>query len=198
MYVTCLAGLANAVLLGLINLAAAEAAGGTRIGASLLLLYGLAFAIYTMANRASLRQANEFVQARIGDLRLRLTDKIRRAELRVLEQMGRGQLYAVVAQETNHLAQNFPLLVSAVQCVFLLVFCLFYIATLSAVSFFVVTAVTAAGLLVFYRRRQALNEAMATVHAQEGAMLELLTHVTDGFSAIRLNADKNNAAAAIL
>ncbi len=193
MYVTCLAGLANAVLLGLINLAAADAAAGTQVDASLLLMYVLAFAIYTLANRASLRQANEFVQGRIGEMRLRLGDKIRRAELRTLEQMGRGELYAVVAQETNHLAQNFPLLVSAAQGSFLLVFCLLYIATLSTVSFLVVAAATAAGLLVFHRRRQALNAAMATVHAQEGAMLASLAHVTEGFPAIRLNADKNDA-----
>ena len=193
MYVTCLAGLANAVLLSLINLAAADAATGKPVDASLLLLYALGFAIYTVANRASLRRSNEFVQGRIGELRLRLTDKIRRAELRVLEQMGRGRLYAVVAQETNHLAQNFPLLVGAAQGLFLLVFCLLYIATLSAVSFLVVAAFTAAGLLLFQRRRQALNEAMASVHAQEGAMLESLTHVTEGFPAIRLNADRNDA-----
>jgi putative pyoverdin transport system ATP-binding/permease protein len=193
LYVTCLAGLANAVLLGLINLAAADAARGNSIDAALFLMYGLAFAIFTLANRASLRQANAFVQGRIGELRLRLTDKIRRAELRTLERMGRGQLYAVVAQETNHLSQNFPLLVSAAQGLFLLTFCLLYIATLSVVSFFVVTAVTVAGLLAFHRRRAALNVRMLTVHAQEGAMLESLTHVTEGFPAIRLNANRNDA-----
>jgi len=156
-------------------------------------MYALAFAIYTMTNRASLRDANRFVQQRIGELRLRLTDKIRRAELRTLEQMGRGQLYAVVAQETNHLAQNFPLLVSAAQGLFILVFCFLYIAALSPVSFLVIAAVVAAGLLWFGRQRRALSEEMTSVHAQEGAMLESLTHVTEGFPAIRLNADKNDA-----
>jgi putative pyoverdin transport system ATP-binding/permease protein len=193
LYVTCLAGLANAILIGLINLAAADAAKGTHVETALFLLYVLAFAIYSLANRASLRQANEFVQQRIGELQLRLIDKIRGAELRTLEHMGRNQLYAVVAQETNHLAHNFPLLVSAVQGLFLLAFCLLYIATLSAVSFFVVAAMTAAGLLLFHRRRMALNDAMTKVHAQEAAMLESLTNLTEGFTAIRLNADKNDA-----
>lgn len=193
LYVTCLAGLSNAVLLGLINLAAADAAEGTRIDLSLLLMYGLAFAIYTMSNRASLRQANEIVQARIAELRLRLTDKIRRAELRTVEQMGRSQLYAVVAHETNHLAQNFPLLVSAAQGLFLLAFCLLYIAALSAVAFVAIAALVSAGLYWFARQRQALNESMVGVHAQEAAMLESLTHVTEGFASIRLNAARNDA-----
>ncbi len=193
LYVTCLAGLANAVLIGLINTAAEEAALGEPVGARLLVLYVLAFAIYTVANQASLRRANDFLQQRLGDLRLRLADKIRLAELRTLEGLGRGQLYAVVAQETNHLSQNFPLLVGASQSLFLLVFCLLYIATLSQISFFVICLVTLLALLFFYSRRKALSHAMVSVHAQEGEMLESLTHFTEGFQEIRLNADRNDA-----
>jgi len=193
LYVTCLAGLANAVLIGLINLVAEQSALGKPVSLRLFLLYLLAFAIYVLANRASLRRANDFFQERLGDLRLRLVDKIRHAELLTLERLGRGHLYAVVAQETNHLAQNFPLLVGASQSLFLLVFCLLYIATLSLVSFIVVSAVTVLALLFFYNRRRALNAAMVSVHAVEGEMLDSLTHFTEGFQEIRLSANKNNA-----
>jgi len=193
LYVTCLAGLANAVLIGLINLAAEAAASGERVGAQLFILYLLAFAIYVLTNQASLRRANDFLQSRLGELRLRLADKIRRAELRTLERLGRGRLYAVVAQETNQLSQNFPLLVAASQSLFLLVFCLLYIASLSLISFVVICCVTALALMYFYSRRKALNDAMVSVHAQEGEMLDSLMHFTEGFQEIRLNADKNDA-----
>lgn len=193
LYITCLAGLANAVLIGLINMAAEEAALGERVSVRLFVLYLVAFAIYVLANQASLRRSNDFFQSRLGELRQRLVDKIRHAELRTLERLGRGRLYAIVAQEINHLSQNFPLLVGATQSLFLLVFCLFYIATLSLISFIVVSAVTALALLYFYVRRKALNDAMVSVHAQEGEMLDSLTHFTEGFQEIRLNADKNDA-----
>lgn len=193
LYVTCLAGLANAVLIGLINLAAEAVASGERVEARLFVLYLIAFAIYALANQASLRRANDFLQERLGELRLRLADKIRRAELRTLEGLGRGRLYAVVAQETNQLSQTFPLLVAASQSLFLLVFCLLYIAYLSPISFLVIGIVTALALLYYFHRRQALNAAMISVHAQEGEMLESLMHFTAGFQEIRLNADKNDA-----
>ncbi len=192
LYATCLAGLANAVLIGLINSAAEAVASGERVEARLFVLYLLAFAIYALANQASLRRANDFLQQRLGELRLRLTDKIRRAELRTLEGLGRGRLYAVVAQETNHLSQTFPLLVAASQSVFLLLFCLLYIAYLSAVSFLVISIVTALALLYYFYRRRTLNAAMISVHAQEGEMLDSLMHFTAGFQEIRLNADKND------
>jgi putative pyoverdin transport system ATP-binding/permease protein len=192
-YVTCLAGLANAVLIGLVNTAAEQTALAQPISVRLLALYILAFAIYVLANQTSLRRANDFLQSRLGELRLRLADKIRHAELRTLERLGRGRLYAVVAQETNHLSQNVPLLVGAAQSLFLLVFCLFYIATLSLVSFLVVCGVTLLAMSFFYMRRQALNKAMIAVHARESEMLDSLSHFTEGFQEIRLNADKNDA-----
>ncbi len=192
-YVTCLAGLANAVLIGLINTAAEQVALAQPIGIRLVALYILAFAIYVLANQTSLRRANAFLQSCLDELRLRLADKIRHAELRTLESLGRGRLYAVVAQETNHLSQNVPLLVGAIQGLFLLVFCLFYIATLSLVSFLLVCSVTLLAMLFFYTRRKALNQAMISVHAQESEMLDSLSHFTEGFQEIRLSSAKNDA-----
>jgi putative ATP-binding cassette transporter len=75
----------------------------------------------------------------------------------------------------------------------LLVFCLLYIATLSQISFVVVSFATLLGLVVFFNRRDKLNRVMVTVHAREAAMLESLTDFTEGFQEIRLNADKNDS-----
>lgn len=193
LYITCMAALANAILIGLINQAAEQVASGERVELRLLVSYLIAFAIYALTNPASLLRANDFLQERLGELRLRLVDKIRRVELRTLEGVGRGHLYAVLAQETNHLSQTFPLLVAASQSLFLLVFCLLYIAYLSLISFLVITFVTALALYYYYHRRKALNAAMLSVHAQESEMLDSLMHFTDGFQEIRLNADKNDA-----
>jgi putative ATP-binding cassette transporter len=191
--VTCLAGLANAALLGLINQVAEDAALGEPIGARLLMIYIGIFAFFYVAERASLREANRFVQQRLSDLRARLTAKIARADLRTVETLGHGELYATVGQEISQLSQTFPLIVSAAQSVFLLVFCLLYIATLSTVSFVAVAAFIAIGLYFFWRRRRALNAAMGEVYRREADMLDSLSHFTAGFQEIRLNADKNDA-----
>ncbi|HEY0838102.1 MAG TPA: cyclic peptide export ABC transporter [Azospirillum sp.] len=191
--VTCLAGLGNAALIGLINEVGEKAALAEPVSGTLLLLYVGAFAFFYIASRASLHEANRMLQHRLGMLRLRIVDKIRHAPLRALEQIGQGELYAVVAQETNHLSQNLPLFVSAVQSGFLLVFCLLYIAVLSPPSFLVVGAFTALGLAIFWRRRVVLNRALGGVYGHETAMLDGMTSFTEGFQEIRLNADKNDA-----
>jgi putative ATP-binding cassette transporter len=191
--ITCLAGLGNVVLIGLINAAAEQAVLGEPVELQLLVMYVLAFAIFYIADRISLREANRLLQSRLAELRSRLLGKIRNAELRSLEQFSRGEIYATAVQETNHLSQSFPLLVSAAQSLCLLAFCLCYIAYLSGVSFLIVSAVTAVGLLMFWARRRTLSRAMAGVHGQEALMLDSLAHFTEGFQEIRLNADKSDA-----
>jgi putative ATP-binding cassette transporter len=192
LYVTCLAGLANAVLLGLINAVAGAVATRQHVGVRMLLLYGIAVAIFFTANRASLRRANTLLQGALADLRLRLADKIRRSQLRALERVGRGEIYATVGQETNYLSQNFPLLLTGAQSMFLVSFCLLYIGWLSLVSFIVIVVFGAAGLWFFRLRHLALRRDMGAVHASETELLEALTHFAEGFQEIRLNADKND------
>lgn len=191
--ITVLAGIGNALLIGMINNVAELAARGQTIGVAALVQYIAMFALYYVANRRSLRESNRLLQERLDMLRRRVVGKIRQAPLRTLERIGHGELMAAVAQETNHLSQNLPLFASAVQSAFLLLFCLVYIATLSLPSFLVIAAFTAVGMFVFWRRRLQLNTMLERVYTHEAAMLDSMAHFTDGFQEIRLNADKNDS-----
>ncbi len=191
--VTSLAALACAALIAIINFAAEQAALARPVSPRLIVLYVIAFATYSLANRGSLRMANQFLQERLGALRVRIADKIRRADLRQLELAGGGEIYATMAQDINQLPENFPLLVTAAQSVFLLLFGLLYVATVSLISFVVLTGAIAAGLAFFFWRRAELKKVMLTVHTTEAELLDSLTHFTDGFQEIRLNANRSDA-----
>ncbi|MEX2455549.1 MAG: cyclic peptide export ABC transporter [Rhodospirillaceae bacterium] len=193
MITTCLAGLGNAALIGLVNMVAGHVSQARPVGAGLLLVYIAIFCFFYVSNRASLREANRYVQRRLGALRQRVFRKIQRADLRRLERMGQGEIYATVAQEIDHLSQNLPFLVAAAQSAFILVFLLLYVATLSLVSFLVLAALGVIGICIFAVRHRALTEALTDVHRAEAEMLESLTHFTSGFQEIRLNADKNDS-----
>jgi putative ATP-binding cassette transporter len=191
--ITSLAGLANAMLVAIVNLAAEQTALARPVSIRVLLLYLIAFALYYVTNRASLLEANGLFQDRLNELRFRVADKVRRAELRSLERLGRGEIDATLAQEINHLSQNVPVLVSAAQSLVLLIFCLLYIATLSQIAFLVIAAAMVLALLGFWLRRAALTRRLDAVHAREAEMLETLRGFTEGFQEIRINADKNDA-----
>ncbi|CAO3457490.1 hypothetical protein [Azospirillum argentinense] len=191
--VTGLAGLANVVLLSLINMASGLAAAGQPVGVRPVLMFLVAVGIYFLTNRASLSGANALLQQRLADLKLEIADGIRRSPLRTLEEMGRGEIYTILAQETNYLSQVFPLLVAAAQGLFLVVFCLAYIAILSQDSFVIISFFSAVGVLFFWIRRLRLTRDLASVHEREAAMLQSLSHFSEGFPELRLNADRNDA-----
>ncbi len=185
--------MANATLLALINIAAEQAAISEPISVKTVLLYLLAFGIFYVANKASLRKANQFMQERLGALRLRIADKIQKSNLRTLERLDHGSIFSTLSQEMNHFSHHFTLLSSAAQSLVLLLLCLVYIAFLSLVAFFLVAGATSLALFYFWKRRQALTKAMESVNAHESNMLGSLQNYIEGFQEIRINADKNDA-----
>ena len=192
-YLTCLAGLANVVLISLINLAAAQTASGSVPELKLRLLYVVGLAIFITANRFSLIEANRYLQQRLGQLRVRIADRIRHTELRSLECLGTARIYATLAKEGDDLSQNFSLLVNAGQGLFLLTFCLLYIAYLSVAAFLIVGIGTVAALGIYLSRRKRLEQTLMNVYTSEAEMYASLNHFTQGFQEIRLNAAKNDA-----
>ncbi|MDN3720437.1 hypothetical protein QW131_17395 [Roseibium salinum] len=191
--ITGLSGLGNAGLVGLINQAAEQSLLGQEISLQLLIVYLLTLAFFLVSNRTSLQHANRFVQARLEATRRRVVSKIRKVDLRTLERMGEGDVYLTVAQETDHLSQTLPLIIGAAQSAVLLLSLLAYVAVLSLVSFAVVTAFLALGIMVFLNRQKALTGYLTEVHVHEAGLIDNLSHFTLGFQEIRLNADKNDA-----
>ncbi|WP_051644564.1 cyclic peptide export ABC transporter [Labrenzia sp. DG1229] len=188
-----LTGLGNAGLVGLVNEAAEQSLFGFDVEPRLLVVYVLTLLFFLISNRSALKQANRFVQSRLEATRRRIVRKIRMADLRTLERLGKGDIYVTVAQETDHLSQTLPLLIGAAQSALLVLFLFFYIASISLISFFVIAAFSFFGARLFMARQRALTASLGEVHHREAEMLDSLMHFTLGFQEIRLNADKNEA-----
>ncbi|TYC75461.1 cyclic peptide export ABC transporter [Stappia sp. BW2] len=188
-----LSGVGNAGLVGLVNEAAEQSLLGMKVEPQLLIVYVLTLLIFLLSNRSALHQANRFVQSRLEATRRRIVSKIRKADLRTLERLGQGDIYVTVAQETDHLSQTLPLLIGAAQSALLVLFLFLYIATLSLISFLVISIFTYLGVRFFLSRQRALTASLVDVHYREAEMLDSLMHFTLGFQEIRLNANKNDA-----
>lgn len=190
---TGLAGGANAILLAIINSAAEHAASARPAGLRILLLYLIAGALCYVTTRAALLEAGTLLQDRLADLRLRIADKLRRADLRTLERLNGGEIDATLAQDIDHLSLNVPALVRAAQSAVVLVCCLFYIATISQVAADILTAAVALAIAGAWFGRDVLKRRLEAVHAREVEMRDAVRELTGGFAEIRLNADANDA-----
>lgn len=190
---TAVAGVANALLLAVANHVAGLVAGGERPGLGSWVWFLVAFGVYFACERAALLRSNAVIETLLEGLRLEVADRVRRSELGVIERLDRSSLYALVAQETNHLSMVFPVLVDCVQQATLLVCSLAYLAWLSvsALLLFVVAALV--GILAYVRIATRLEQILVGVGALQARMLDGIDGIIDGFKEQKLHRARSDS-----
>jgi putative ATP-binding cassette transporter len=124
---------------------------------------------------------------------LRVADRMRRTELEIVEHLGRGELYSKLAKDTGLISQSGLILVNAAQQSFVLVFCLCYIAWLSKAAFVATLVTISVGVVVYMRHAHRLESILQRLTVREAELIDLVSHMVDGFKEIRLNRKKNDA-----
>ncbi|HEY8358010.1 MAG TPA: hypothetical protein VIL30_11160, partial [Ramlibacter sp.] len=124
---TVVAGAANALLVVVVNQVAALVADGKRPGLLAALFFIAAFLVYFQCDRIAVTRASAVIERLLKQLRLEVVDRLRRSELMVVDRVGRGTLYNVVSQVSNHLSVTIPLLVESFQQAVLLLVSLVYL-----------------------------------------------------------------------
>lgn len=183
--ISALAGLSNALLLVIINSAAHTVSAG-QVDVRMFVLFGLAIMIYILAQRYVLRISSVEVERIIERIRVRLSDRIRHADLQALEGLGRAQLYAGVNTETLTLSQNTAPMVIAAQGAILVLFSLIYIFVLSKTAFVLTVAIITVGVLVHLKNKQQLAEDRRRSTGKEAEFFTVLTHLLEGFKEVKV------------
>lgn len=190
---TITAGLANAGLVVIFNSVADYVAKGERPDLALWLIFGGVFLAYYLCNLTALLRANIMIEELLSHLRLDVIDKLRQSELLTADKVGRGNLYAMVSQETNHLSVTFPLLMDSLQQAVLLLFSLaylYYLSPLALLVFFLAVAAGIAGYLAINRR---FRVTLSNLGSRQTRLLEAIGDIINGGKELRLNGAKSQA-----
>ena len=179
------AGLANAGVLAIIN-AAAENASNQEANDRLLLLFGIAIALYVLAQRFTLITSITEVERILGGIRVKVADHVRQADLESIERLGRAEIFGVVARETQNISQAASTLVMAMQSMMMVAFSIGYLALLSTTAFIITIAVCGVGIAMHMQRAKSLTRMLGEAQRKENEFLALLTHLLDGFKEVRL------------
>ena len=189
-----IAGIGNAAILGLINRGAALASeDSSLIGLRLLMLFGFCMVVFFYGKRYAMIQASIVVEHMVRNRLLRVADHVRRSELEIIENLGRGELYSKLAKDTGLISQSGLIIVNAAQQSFVLLFCLLYIAYLSKAAFAATIFTIGIGVVVYTRHAQRLEALMNRLSVKEAELLDVVAQMLDGFKEIRLNRRKNEA-----
>jgi putative ATP-binding cassette transporter len=186
-----IAGLSSGLLLGVVNHAAAMAAVG-QVSLPVALLFVLTLPVYVIAKRKALVTANLSAEAAIRDMRIALSDKIRRSELMFLEKAGKGEIYARLTQDTTTISQCVPIIFSGYQSAVVIIASLIYMLVISVQAFVVTVVLLAIGAYIYSFNQRQMREGLQQAIAQEAEFFDSLTHLIDGFKEIKINRAKND------
>ena len=182
-------GLSNALVLTILNNASASGKSDGRF--YLLILAQLMIVTYAVSQRYLTVSSVSEVERVLHKIRVRVADKIRKAELRELETVGRARIYATVSKETMTISQASLALVLGCQAAILLVFASIYIAILSLPALVVsILGVSVAGV-IYFRNMAPLRQTMDESVSCDNDFFEKLTHVLDGFKETKLHLPRN-------
>ena len=189
-----LSGLCNAALLAIIN-AGAQSASYERLNARYLGLFGVSIALFILAQRYIFGHSSEIFERVVERIRIRLSDKVRTAELIALEHIGKSEIYARITQQTSIISQSQMALVAAGQASLMIVFSAMYIASLSVLAFGLTVLMVAVGASIYLSREQETFRYIDRSSRKEVELFDAITHTLDGFKEVRLSTPRSEGLA---
>lgn len=189
--IASVSGMANALILAMINSGAA-AAEDLETNSRTFVLFMLALAIYIVSQRYLLATSSVQVEVIVNRIRRRIADKIRRADLLPLEGIDREVIYAGVTRETQTISQAAPQITIAMQAAVLVLFAVFYLAYLSKTAFFLTVALTLIAVLIHFKKTAELNRNLQAANETENDFNGALSHLLDGFKEVRMSESRSD------
>ena len=188
---TALSGLASAGVLAIINLAAKNVSKDS-FNISYILMFASVVGIFVTSQKFILTNGILVIEEILNNIRLRLSDKIRRTDLLNIEQIGKAEIYNRLTQECTLISQMAPYIINALQSAIMLIFVFGYIAFLSLIAAIVLLILILIGVLVFHKNNIKVYAELEETNKAEIKFFEALTDILDGLKEIKLNRKKSN------
>jgi putative ATP-binding cassette transporter len=185
--------LSSTVVLAIVNNAAAEIAKTKAdfVSVPLALLFVAGVLAYMATETWMVSRMAASVEEVVHDLRMRLLDQLRRADLWKLEHFGQTPVFDSITRSCQTISQNSHFVALTLRSILLTVAVLIYIAAVSPLAFLLITLLLGVGTVIYLRLGCALEEQEKHLNAKEAALFESMSDLFDGFKEQRLNSARS-------
>lgn len=187
--IATISGIANSMLLGIVN-HATEAVANDEDLTQYFLLYMVTFALFLYAQWYAFERSIIIIEDAIFKIRINLADKVKQVELSFMERMGSNNLYSRLTQNDTLIAQSVPPLVSGFQMFTLMIFSLLYLAYVSPISFVITMIALAIGVMYFLSLTRFIKKSLRVVRQKQDVYFKSISHLVNGFKEIKMNHQK--------
>jgi len=194
MFMMCLAGGTNALILSTINSAAQhKAQNGPDL--HLLFMFVACLAVYIITQRYVMSVAMCEIERIVNDLRIRLIEKVRHSELARIERLVPSDVLTTIAKEPVAISNLAPGFVAAGQACLLLLFVTGYVAYLSLTALVLTAMAAFFAVSIFLRRSEKLRVRLRRTAEQDAEVFEGLDDLLSGFKEVKMNRARGAALA---
>ncbi len=192
LWIIIIAGIANSLLLGIVNHATQAVADNENL-TQYFWLYMVSFALFLYAQWFAFERAIITIEDAIYNVRIRLTSKIRQVELPFMEEQGSNSLYARFTQSDMLISQSIPQITGAAQMSVLLIFSFLYLAYISFLSFLICMAGILVSAALFLAKTRHITALLQEVKQKEVSYFKSISHLINGFKEVKINRKKGQA-----
>ena len=186
-----ISGLSGGLLLAIIN-AGVQASTAHIANFRNVVLFGIAIWIFMVSKRMTMWQSTFLVETIIAQIRLKISERIRKADIKALDHLGRGEIYTRVNKDTNYISQTAGFLTHACQSGIMVGFSMVYIGWLSIPGLIVTLIAVGCGIYVYLSNQGVIQRQLRIAFLKETEFFESLDHILDGFKEIRVNQKKSD------
>lgn len=181
------------LLVAIINESAAIMATQDQINMRLFCLYFMTCAMTLICKHYTLTRATTIVEQIVTNIRVRLTDKLRKTDLQFIESTKKGELYARIVHDTDYISQTSTDIVNVTESIMTTVLIFIYIAFLSTISLVLGGLFIIMMGLVLFLNYRSIKAMLSDVSSAEARLFESLNDTLCGFKEIKVNSRKNDA-----
>jgi putative ATP-binding cassette transporter len=185
-----MAGLLQGMVMVIIN-GAAEKFPEKGLNFRYLLMFIVCISGFILAKRYSLTMTASLIQNIVFSIRLRFLDKIRNTGLLAFEDIGKSQIYTVLAENTETIFDASRLIANAGSSAVMLIFSFLYIGHLSITAFFLAVIIISGGVSIYLINQKATGEDLTECLKKENEFFDGVNHLLDGFKEIKMNTAKS-------
>jgi putative pyoverdin transport system ATP-binding/permease protein len=188
---TAVSGLSSTGVLAVINMAA-QSHSDKSINVGYLLMFVAAVGIFVTSQKFILVEGVVIIEEILNNLRIRLSDKIRRTDLLNIEKIGNATIYNRLTQEATLISQMSVYLITALQSGIMLIFIFAYIAYLNLIAAVMLLVILSIGVILFQKNNAKVYSKLDETNKVEIEYFNSLTNILDGLKEIKLNRKKSN------
>ncbi|MBF0286683.1 MAG: cyclic peptide export ABC transporter [SAR324 cluster bacterium] len=182
-------GVINAIILSII---CAVAVSPEKNSFRFFMLYLGALVIFLISKKYGLIKAAVLAETAVSDVRMRIIDKLRHANLMLVEDLGRAFIHTRLTKDTMEVSMGFGAMIHTAQAAVMVMFAILFLGFISIPIFLMTLGIFAICGMIYYASEKKVE---ALVHAstqKETELFGFVNHMLDGFQELRMNQSKSD------